>query len=61
MSPLLFALVDAVLLHGYNTARQERWSFHEGRPHWGMVYALTLDMRAWRRDIGWWRSLWGGL
>lgn len=61
MSPLLFALVDAMFLRGYNSARQERWLFHADRPHWGMVYALTLDMRVWRRDIGWWRSLWGVL
>lgn len=61
MNPLLFALVDAVLWSGYNSARQDRWSFHEDCPHWGLVYACTLDMRAWRRDIGEWRSLWGVL
>lgn len=60
MSPLLFALVDAMQVEEVRLVREQRaWD----RAHYGSRCreAYNEDLRYVRSWLGWWRSLWGVL
>lgn len=61
MSPLLFALVDALWLYRRRQWRYWRRTRRQFRMARDLVQHARRGMRKAGSDLGWWRSLWGAL